>query len=203
MVIEILREQTQFVIEGLLDPKPELMGKTVLEVPVLGGDDQLPVLVRAGITHFFVGLGGIGDNGSRRRVFEGALALGMYPVNAVHPSSFVSPSALLGHGVTVMPKAVINACAEIGDNAIINTGAIVEHDCRLGAHVHVATGAILAGAVRVGASSHIGAGAVVRQIVAIGENAIVGAGAVVVADVPPGVVVVGVPARILRDRKPI
>ena len=33
----------------------------------------------------------------------------------------------------------------------------------------------------------------------MGEEAFVGAGAVVIADVPPGKVVVGVPARVLRD----
>lgn len=38
----------------------------------------------------------------------------------------------------------------------------------------------------------------VRQDIRIGENAIVGAGAVVVKDVPDGVVVVGVPARVLK-----
>jgi acetyltransferase-like isoleucine patch superfamily enzyme len=38
--------------------------------------------------------------------------------------------------------------------------------------------------------------------VEIGEEAFVGAGAVVVKDVPPGVVVVGNPARVLRDVPP-
>ena len=35
--------------------------------------------------------------------------------------------------------------------------------------------------------------------VSIGENALVGAGAVVTKDVPPGVVVVGNPARIIKE----
>jgi tetrahydrodipicolinate N-acetyltransferase len=38
----------------------------------------------------------------------------------------------------------------------------------------------------------------VIQGVEIGDGAVVGAGAVVVADVQPGTVVVGVPARVLR-----
>jgi acetyltransferase-like isoleucine patch superfamily enzyme len=47
--------------------------------------------------------------------------------------------------------------------------------------------------------ARIGGGAVLCPGVEIGEEAFVGAGAVVTKDVPPGVVVVGSPARVLRD----
>jgi acetyltransferase-like isoleucine patch superfamily enzyme len=47
--------------------------------------------------------------------------------------------------------------------------------------------------------ARVGAGAVLCPAVEIGEEAFVGAGAVVVRDVPPRVVVVGNPARILRE----
>ena len=47
--------------------------------------------------------------------------------------------------------------------------------------------------------ARIGAGAVLCPAVEIGEEAFVGAGAVVVRDVPPRVVVVGNPARVLRE----
>jgi acetyltransferase-like isoleucine patch superfamily enzyme len=47
--------------------------------------------------------------------------------------------------------------------------------------------------------ARVGGGAVLCPAVEIGEEAYVGAGAVVVSDVPPRVVVVGNPARILRD----
>ena len=45
----------------------------------------------------------------------------------------------------------------------------------------------------------VGAGATVLQGVTIGADSVVAAGAVVTSDVPPGVVVAGVPARILRS----
>jgi acetyltransferase-like isoleucine patch superfamily enzyme len=47
--------------------------------------------------------------------------------------------------------------------------------------------------------ARIGGGAVLCPGVEIGEEAFVGAGAVVTKDVPAGVVVVGNPARVLRD----
>ena len=50
--------------------------------------------------------------------------------------------------------------------------------------------------------ARVGAGAVLCPSVEIGEEAFVGAGSVVVKDVPPRVVVVGSPARILRDVAP-
>ena len=50
--------------------------------------------------------------------------------------------------------------------------------------------------------ARVGAGAVICPGVEIGEEAFVGAGAVAIADVPPRVVVVGNPARILRDVPP-
>jgi UDP-2-acetamido-3-amino-2,3-dideoxy-glucuronate N-acetyltransferase len=50
--------------------------------------------------------------------------------------------------------------------------------------------------------ARVGAGAVICPAVEIGEEAFVGAGAVVVKDVPSRVVVVGNPARVLRDVAP-
>ena len=50
--------------------------------------------------------------------------------------------------------------------------------------------------------ARVGAGAVLCPAVEIGEEAFVGAGAVVVKDVPPRVLVVGNPARVLRDVPP-
>ena len=53
--------------------------------------------------------------------------------------------------------------------------------------------------VKRGAS--IGSGATLLGGITVGENATVGAGAVVTKDVPPNVIVVGNPARILRKKK--
>jgi UDP-perosamine 4-acetyltransferase len=197
VVIEILRFHEFYEVVGLLDPKVELQGESVLGVRVLGGDDLLPVVKRDGTNHFFVGLGSVGDTSPRQCLFRLALQYGMKPITAVHPLAVISPSATLGDGTTIMAGAVLNASARLGVNVIVNTGAIVEHDCAIGDHVHIATGARLASTVQVGNGAHIGAGATVLQCVQIGENSVVGAGATVIRDVPKDVTVVGCPARLL------
>lgn len=54
--------------------------------------------------------------------------------------------------------------------------------------------------IRIGAGAWLGAGVFVGGGVDVGDHAVVGAGSVVTRDVPPGAVVVGAPARILRWR---
>ncbi|HSL56954.1 MAG TPA: hypothetical protein VK866_03850, partial [Acidimicrobiales bacterium] len=50
---------------------------------------------------------------------------------------------------------------------------------------------------RIGARAQIGAGVTLLPFIDIGEGALIGAGSVVTRDVPPGVVAVGSPARVI------
>jgi sugar O-acyltransferase (sialic acid O-acetyltransferase NeuD family) len=198
VVIDILRLAGDFEVVGLVDANQKLWGTHVDGVRVLGDDDMLSDLHREGVIHAFNGIGSVGNSESRKRVFEFVSGVGFEFPKAIHPSAVIAASSSIGAGATVMANATVNPGAVIGSNVIVNTGAIVEHDCVVGDHAHVAVGSQLGGGVRVGEGSHIGIGASVRQGIVIGRNAVIGAGAAVVDDVPDDVVVVGVPAKVLR-----
>jgi sugar O-acyltransferase (sialic acid O-acetyltransferase NeuD family) len=194
--------QTRLAL-AILDPRSDLWKTDLLGIPILGGDELLPELVRRGVHSFLVAVGSTGDCRRRQQLYKTAIAHNLEPLTIVHPSAICSRWANLGAGTQVLPAAVFNAGASSGVNVIINSGAIIEHDGILGDHVHVATGARLAGGVRVGEGAHIGVGATVKEGIVVGEGAIVGAGAVVVRHVPAWTVVAGVPARKLRIIEPI
>lgn len=198
VVADIIARKAHWTLVGFLDSDRSLWDTERHGVPVLGGDELLGELAGKGVRRFFIGVGSVGDTTLRRQLYREARGAGLEPVVAVHSSATVADSAQIGPGAAVMAGAVINPGCELGENVVVNTGAVVEHDCRIGDHAFVSPGACLAGGVVVGAGAHVGLGATVREGREIGEGALVGAGAVVVDDVSPRVVVVGVPARVIR-----
>ncbi len=197
VVLDALGWGERIHIVGLLVPDREQGSARELGLPVLGNDDLLSTLPERGITHFVIGLAGVGPGEMRAGLFNRAMHAGLQPFDVMHPKAIVSARAIMGSGAQVLAGAVVNAGASLGAGCIINSGAIVEHDANLGDFVHVACGACVAGGVSIGRAAFVGAGATIIQGVRVGDGALIGAGAVVISDVPCGSRVVGVPARVL------
>nr|WP_287069205.1 acyltransferase [Pyrobaculum sp.] len=113
----------------------------------------------------------------------------------------------IGRGVRIGTSAIIERDVKIGDRAWIQSmvyipnGTVIEEDVFIGPNAvitndkyppskRLAPVVIRRGAV-------IGANATLIAGIEVGEGAVVAAGAVVTRDVPPGVVVAGVPARVI------
>jgi sugar O-acyltransferase (sialic acid O-acetyltransferase NeuD family) len=195
VVAEILRLNGHEVIGFLDGVNAQRKGSEFYGASVLGGEDVLVELLDSGVTHAMVAFG---DNRLRIRAADRLVALGFHLVSAVHPTAACAVDVSIGEGTVVAAGAVVGPSTKVGRNAIVNTQASLDHDCVVGDGAHVGPGAIVTGEVEVEDCAWIGAGAVIADHRRIGADAIVGAGAVVVKDVPEAVVVVGVPARILR-----
>ena len=162
---------------------------------VLGNTEDLIANLSA-FTGVFVA---IGNNSIRLDKYKIFAVSPIKLVTLVHPSAVVSSYSSVGDGTVIMAGAVVNPFAKLGMGCIVNTSASIDHDCILGDGVHVSPGVYLAGGVLVGDCSWIGIAASVKQCVSIGRNVTVGAGSVVLADLPDGVVAVGVPANVLSS----
>ena len=95
----------------------------------------------------------------------------------------------------VQTLCYVTAFSLLEDDVFFGPGASTTNDDTMSRHdaSYALRGAVLRRACR------IGGGAVLCPGVEIGEEAFVAAGAVVTRDVPPRAVVMGVPARVVRE----
>jgi len=134
-----------------------------------------------------------------------------WPQPDLSPAAFVAANAVvigwvkLAVGVNIWYSAVLRGDVgriEIGECTNIQDGAILHGEPSkptiLEDHVTVGHRAVVHSAY-IERGSLIGIGAVVLDGVRVGTGSIIGAGAVVNKDVPPRSLVVGVPAKRLRD----
>ncbi len=114
-------------------------------------------------------------------------------------------------------NVVIGNKVETGTFTTINRGTldstIIKDNVKIGHHVNIGHNVIIeedsiltsccevSGSSTIGRNVWIGINACVLEYIRIGDRAKVGMGAVVVKDVAPEKIVVGNPARILRDRR--
>lgn len=108
----------------------------------------------------------------------------------------------LGVGALLSPFVTLTSNIRIGDFFHANVASRVAHDCVIGNYVTFAPSVQCNGNVLIEDHAYIGTGAILRQgkpgkPLVIGRGAVVGMGAVVTKDVPPGMTVVGNPARSL------
>lgn len=185
VVIEIA-ELLGYEITGIYDQNDKVT--EILKYPVLHNFSDIPKNKKL----FFA----LGSNQNRKKNAENFHS--EYS-NLIHPSAIISKNIDLGVGNAVMAGVVINSSCKIGNHCIINTSSSIDHDCELGDYVHISPQVALAGNVKVLEGAQIGIGASVKQNITIGKWSVVGAGSVVIKDVPDNVVVVGNPARIIKN----
>jgi acetyltransferase-like isoleucine patch superfamily enzyme len=110
--------------------------------------------------------------------------------------SLVENDTTIGSMTKIQADAYITAYSTLEEHVFIAPCVVTTNDNWMG-RTEKRFGNIKGPTIRRGA--RIGGGAILCPGIEIGEEAFVGAGAVVTKDVPPHVVVVGSPARVLRD----
>jgi sugar O-acyltransferase (sialic acid O-acetyltransferase NeuD family) len=199
VIASLLGHDTRYRVVGVLDQNPSKDGEIVGGFPVVGTFDDLEEWRDRGVAHIALA---IGDNQRRADLYDSLIARGFHIAGLRHPRAMVERNATVADDAVLCIGSIIGAEAFVGANALINSGAIVDHECRIGAHAHLAPGSRLAGRVQVGDGVFVGLGVCVREGIRLGAGSQIGAGAVVVSDIPPGVLAIGIPARVQSDRFP-
>jgi phenylacetic acid degradation protein len=138
--------------------------------------------------------------------FEGVVPV-IDPSAYVHPTAVLIGDVIVGPGCYVAPGAVLRGDfgrivlerdANLQDNCVVHS--LPDFDCVMEVRSHVGHGAVIHGC-RIGREALVGMNAVILDRARVGEQAIVAAMALVKmgGEVPPRVLVAGVPSRVVRE----
>ena len=196
MYLAYLREAGINVV-GFVDDNPELTGKNVRGVPVLGNTGDLARIKEEHAAE--AAYCPIGDNAVRVKLLQKAKSNGYEIPNFIHSSVIMHESVKLGEGVYILLGTRIMPYTVIDDYVMISMNALVAHHNHLQKGTFISTGVNFGALITAKENTYIGIGATIMTGVhELGANCTVGAGAVVIKDVPDGAVVAGVPAKILK-----
>lgn len=188
VIIDILKSKGVEIL-GLFDDNPNI--KSLLCYPVVG--NYSPDILKKNSLIITIGV-----NDTRQKIVNSLPSNINYGI-AVDASALISASVKIGCGTVIMQGTVIQSTSVIGRHCIVNTQASLDHDCVVEDYAHISPNSCLCGGVTIGEGTQVGAGSVIVPGIKVGKWSVVGAGSVVIRDVPDNVLVLGNPAKIVKN----
>lgn len=176
-------------VVGFLDSRSELADRVPL--PILGD----PLTYRCGPNEAF--LCALGEPALRRRFAAPLLAQGATFIN-LRTGLYNAYGVSMGAGCLFESDVRMGVDTHMGDFVIIQSTTVIGYEVKIGSYTTIGSFVFVGGRVQIGNDVVIHPHATILPGKKIGDGAVIGAGAVVMSDVPPGVTMIGNPAKVFR-----
>jgi sugar O-acyltransferase (sialic acid O-acetyltransferase NeuD family) len=176
-------------VAGFLDNRQHLADAVPL--PILGD----PLTWRCTGNQEF--LCALGEPAQRRRFAAPLLAQGavfMSLCTGLHKAIGVT----MGAGCLFEPEVRMGVDTQLGDFVFIQSTTVIGYEVKIGSYTTIGSFVFIGGRAQIGQDVIIHPHATILPGKKIGDGAVIGAGAVVMSDVPPGVTMIGNPAKVFR-----
>jgi len=180
-------------IQGLYDDDSKLHGSRIMGYLCNGRVDEI---MNETPVRFVLA---IGSNKARYKLAERLFKAGHRPVSIIHPTAIVSQTAKVEDGAYIGAGAFIGPHALLASHAIVNVHASIGHDAQIGAFAQVCRGARVSGSVKIDLGAFLGSNASIAPLLRMGEWSCLSANSFLHRSIPPRVLAIGVPARVVAD----
>lgn len=193
-------QKNDIIVYGFLDDDPALQGQAINDVPVLGNTTEERYLDLIGEQcDVFIATE---HQAQRQRMVDMLYEQSkVVPINAIHPSTIIAASAVLGYGNLLNANVILGTDTALGNHCLLHTRATIEYGAVIKDFVQVGAGSVVGAGATLNERVFVGAGATIVAGVEIGTAASIGAGAVVLANVKAGEIVLGNPAKPVKSMR--
>lgn len=125
----------------------------------------------------------------------------LYFPNLVDPSVQFSRDLILGEGNIICANSILTVKVKMGNFNIVNLNCTIGHEVNILDYVTLNPAVNVSGNATLQDGAFVGTGTQILQGKKVGENSVIGAGAVVTSDIPELCTAVGIPAKVIKDRR--
>lgn len=195
LIERINKVNPEWNVLGFIDDvKTEMYGKTINNLPVLGGNDWLD-----GYKNEVYVTCAIGNSKVRRKVYDNLEKYDKVKLaTLIDPSVCVADTAQIGAGSILCYACSIMVNVKIGKGVVVNIGTRIGHDSMLSDYCTCYVNTIVSGYAKIGEDSEIGSGAFILQCKVVGNDIIVAPLSAVLTDISEAGTYAGNPARRMR-----